>query len=136
MEKIYENFKSREVTKEYREKVGAPEDAVFLIDDEGNSWYDVMYDLDATGKWTVAFYPDGYVSYVSREVAGRHGAAGCSVTQVDSLPGPYKLGVYWFFNRETHEVEARERPTYEVPERTKEDIMADLMKLQEELKAM
>ena len=137
MYKIYENFKHREVTQEYRDSVGAPPDARFFMDDEGNSWYDLMVELDKTGLYTVAFYPDGYVSYVATKVTGRHGCDGCSVTQVSELPGEYKLGEsYWFFNRETHSVEARERPTYVAPERTKEDIMADLIKLQEELKAM
>ncbi|WWD14758.1 tail fiber assembly protein [Klebsiella phage ViciousJeremy] len=136
MEKIYENFKQREVTDEYRKAVGAPSDARFFMDDEGNDWYDLMYKLDSTGKYTVAFYPDGYVSYAATTVAGRHGCDGCSVTQVDTLPGEFKTGVYWFFNRETHSVEERERPTYEEPKRTKEDIMADLLKLQKELQAM
>lgn len=135
MPKIYENFKSRKVSDAYREEKGAPQDALFFMDDEGNSWYDLMHELDATGKWTVAFYPDGYVSYVSKNVAGRHGCSGCSVTQVDELPGEYEIGVYWFYNRETHKVEARERPTYEQPERSTEDILADLDRLRAELLA-
>ena len=136
MEKLYKNFKVTKVTEEYRKELGAPNDAMFFFDDEGRSWYDVMYELDETGRITVGYMPDGYVSFTSTKVAEQHGCAGLSMAQVDSLPEGYDPKVHQlYFDEAAHSLryELINKPQVE---RSKEDIMKDLMRLQAELEAM
>lgn len=131
----YRNFKHVEVSDEYRESEGAPKGALFFFDDRGRSWYDVMHELDATGKITVGYFEhNGQVSFHDTKVAGRYGCDGLSMIQVDALPKGYDPKVHYLvFKDSTLRFEPYVKPT---PVRTKEDIMADLMKLQAELQAM
>lgn len=108
---------------------------IFEINDaEGNSWYDLMEELDKRDSGVVCgVAPEGYISWeTSGKVAGIHAPSdGFKVVVVDSLPDDIdyrdlRLSENGFIPKVV------EAETW----RTKEDILADLIKLQEELKAL
>lgn len=108
------------------------------IDHGNTSWYDLMDDLDnLEGRWVVCVNPDGYITWFTNEhVSGMYAPDdGHTVIVTDSIPfegsGLAVRDYLWdgsSFIKKEEEVVAKER--------TKEDILADLLKLQEELKAM
>lgn len=104
------------------------------IDCDGISWYDLMKELDAKDdRVVVCVSPTGYVAwYTEGKVSERYAPSeGFSVIVLESVP----------FTEETQRQFLWDGSKFitkpnEVVERTKEDIMADLLKLQEELKAL
>lgn len=110
-----------------------------IEDSKGKSWYDLMVELDELEetRWVVGTQPSGFVSWAT---SGNVNALalpvdGGDVVVIDSVPEDMEKDFrYWrwdgskFFKQDTSKVEPKER--------TKEDIMADLLKLQEELKTL
>lgn len=98
------------------------------------SWYDLMEDLDKQGeRVVVGVSSDGRVNwFTDGRVSGVHAPSdGTSVVVVDSVP--FTQEDYRHFILVGNEFQRKEST---LTPRTKEDIMADLIKLQEELKAM
>lgn len=108
---------------------------IFEINDaKGNSWYDLMEELDLRASGVVCgVAPEGYISWAtSGKVAGMYAPGdGFRVALVDSLPDGIDF-------RDLRLTESGFLPKVveDSPTRTKEDILADLIKLQEELKAL
>lgn len=110
-----------------------------IEDSKGKSWYDLMVELDELEetRWVVGTQPSGFVSWATRGSVNALALPvdGGDVVVIDSIPENMEKDFrYWrwdgsqFFKQDTAKSEHKER--------TKEDIMADLMKLQEELKAL
>lgn len=108
-----------------------------IEDDSGNSWYDLMWTLDEPGptRWVVGISPEGYVGWiVNGPVAEGHvPVPGGSVVVCPAIPAKMAESfMYWKFDGKCF-VYAKPAPQ---PERTKDDIMADLLRLQAELANM
>lgn len=110
---------------------------VVNIDQGDTSWYDLMDELDKMeGRWVVCVAPEGNIAwYTNEHVAGRYAPSdGHTVVVTDSVPfeghglavRDYEWNGSAFVEKEKESESGR----------TKEDIMADLIKLQEELKAL
>lgn len=109
-----------------------------IEDSNGNSWYYLMEHLDTIGpRWVVGVQDNGYASWATNEpVSGKHVPShGSSVVVLDDIPEGMKDGVaYWKLEGDTFvDLDPAKHP---VVERTKEDILSDLIRLQEELKAL
>lgn len=64
----------------------APQGAIFIIDDAGNSWYDVMGSFQKD-TWKVVYWPDGLVSTLTQDDPNANVfPIGCSVLEVASVP--------------------------------------------------
>ncbi|QOC57767.1 hypothetical protein pEp_SNUABM11_00011 [Erwinia phage pEp_SNUABM_11] len=113
------------------------EKQVIVNIDCGNvSWYDLMDELDKQpDRWVVCVAPEGYITWAtSGPVSGVYAPSeGHTVIVTDDVP--FQEGdVLRNFEWTSATFLRKEEPKPVV--RTKEDIMADLLKLQEELKAM
>lgn len=107
-----------------------------ITNSDGIDWYELMVELDKIeGRWVVGYSEDeGYVSWATDgPVSGMYvPKEGISVAIVESVPFVSDKAHEYDFDGKTFTL--RELP--KKPERTKEDILADLIKLQEELKAL
>lgn len=110
---------------------------VVNIDLGDTSWYDLMVELDGMDdRWVVCVAPEGYIAwYTNEHVSGRYAPSdGHTVVVTDSIPfGGNGLAVRDYEWNGSAFVEKESENTQE---RTKEDILADLIRLQEELKAL
>ncbi len=118
--------------------IGGGDFAAIITDAEDNDWYELMHELDGLdGRWVVGIQDNTYASWATDgRVSGKYAPRrGDTVVVVKDIPEAMKESVlYWrwdgsqFFKQEPKKSQPKER--------TKEDIMADLLKLQEELKAL
>lgn len=108
-----------------------------ITDSVGNSWYDLMYELDESpNRWVIGTNSEGYVGWLTngKVAESRVPMPGGKVVVTDSIPVEMENNFhYWKLEGDSFVYSKVER---EVVPRTKEDIMADLLRLQEELKGM
>lgn len=107
---------------------------LYFIDEDGTDWYDIWGDFDINKIWAVAINADGSISWVDNEVKGVHTPPiGGIVLGYVTLPVPIEdlKNQLYIYDNGTFK---RQPESQEAPERTKEDIMNDLIALQEELK--
>lgn len=101
------------------------------------SWYDLMDAIDELeDRWVVCVGPDGYIAwYTDSKVSGQYAPSdGHTVIVTDSIPFEgHGLAVRGYLWNGSSFIENKEEVA---KERTKEDILADLIRLQEELKAL
>lgn len=110
--------------------------AIINIDCGNVSWYDLMDELDEQpARWVVCVAPEGYIAWATSGPVGGMYAPNEGHTVIITDDVPFQEGdALRNFEWTGTEFLRKEEPKPVV--RTKEDIMADLIKLQEELKAI
>ena len=127
--KVYNNWKWTN-----GEKVSG-DNFIIEITREGVSWYDLMVELDEqSNRSVVCVSPEGDIAWMTRGTVSEKYAPsdGYSVIVVESTQFTEETWRDYKFDGEKFV----EKPKAIETVRTKEDIMADLLKLQEELKAL
>ncbi|QBI89965.1 single-stranded DNA-binding protein [Escherichia phage HZP2] len=110
-----------------------------IEDSTGESWYDIMVKLDELGedRWVIGTQQSGFVSWATNGSVNASALPvdGGDVIVIDSIPEDMEKDFrYWWWDGS--QFFKQDNVKSEQKERTKEDIMADLLKLQEELKTL
>lgn len=105
-----------------------------FTDDNGNDWYDVWGTFKSNNLWAVAINTDGSIHWVDNDVEGFYSPPlGGVILGYVTLPVPLEDLKNQLYVYDNGAFKRRPEPQEE-PERTKEDILKDLIALQEELK--
>lgn len=105
----------------------------YFTDAGGNDWYKLVDKIDRLDKFIIGVSPTGYVQWVDKTARAKYSPpVGGMVVLLSELPKDFSMSDLWRYTEgKLIKVEQEVEQS-----RTKEDILNDLDKLRDELKAL